>query len=90
MYAAHNTEDTVKDALEIIEIYKKLSPGIDVDRICIKIPSTYEGLEACRILEAQGVGTLGTTLFCLEQAILAQEVGCHYISPYINELKVSS
>lgn len=88
MYAAYDKDATVRDALEIIDIYKQLSPSTSIDRICIKIPATYEGLEACRILEAQGVRTLATTLFTVEQAILASEVGCHYAAPYINELGV--
>ena len=56
--------------------------------MCIKIPSTWEGLQACRVLEASGTKTLATTLFTLEQAALAAEAGCLYIAPYVNEIKV--
>lgn len=56
--------------------------------MCIKIPSTWEGLQACRILQSTGTTTLATTLFVIEQAALAGEVGCHYIAPYVNELRV--
>ena len=56
--------------------------------MCIKIPSTWEGLKACRILQSSGTATLATTLFTIEQAALAGEVGCHYIAPYVNELRV--
>ena len=88
MHVAYSRDGTVQDALEIIKIYRYLSPGLSTDRVCIKIPATYEGLEACRILEAQGIKTLATTLFSVEQAILADEVGCEYVAPYVNELKV--
>ncbi|KAF8509973.1 transaldolase [Gautieria morchelliformis] len=88
LHAAYSRDETVRDALEVVDIYKRLSPGLSTDRICIKIPATYEGLEACRILEAQGINTLATTLFSVEQAILAHEVGCKYVAPYVNELKV--
>jgi transaldolase len=71
-----------------IQIFKSLDPAFDTTRICIKIPSTWEGLQACKILETSGVTTLATTLFTIEQAALAGEVGCHYIAPYVNELKV--
>ena len=43
---------------------------------------------ACHTLELAGVRTLATTLFSMPQAVLAAEVGCTYISPYVNELKV--
>lgn len=47
-----------------------------------------EGLQACRVLEAQGIRTLATTMFCMEQASLAADAGCTYIAPYVNELRV--
>lgn len=67
---------------------QKIDPSFDVKRLCFKVISTWPGLEACRILEEKGVATLGTALFCMEQATLAGHVGCTYISPYYNELRV--
>ncbi|TVY86278.1 Transaldolase [Lachnellula willkommii] len=102
-YHSYDTEKTVSDAQSksstgslvptytqkgIIQLFTALDPDFDTARICIKIPSTWEGLQACRVLEASGVTTLATTLFTIEQAALAGEVGCHYIAPYVNELKV--
>ena len=72
----------------VIQLFKSLDPAFHTSRVCIKIPSTWEGLQACKILEASGITTLATTLFNIEQAALAGEVGCHYIAPYVNELKV--
>lgn len=69
-------------------IFKILAPNVDSKRVCIKIPATWEGLQACRILEADGFPTLATTMFCMEQAALAAAVDCTYIAPYVNELKV--
>lgn len=69
-------------------MFQHVQPGFDNDRICIKIPSTWEGMMACRTLELAGVRTLATTLFSMAQAVLAAEVGCTYIAPYVNELKV--
>lgn len=59
----------------------------DTSRLCFKIPSTWEGFQACRALEAEGIPTLATTLFTMTQVVLAGEVGCHYIAPYLNDLK---
>lgn len=69
-------------------IFKHLAPTYDSKRVCIKIPATWEGLQACRVLEKKGIATLATTMFCMEQAVLAEDVGCTYIAPYVNELKV--
>lgn len=72
----------------IISIFKHLDPDFDTKRICLKIPSTWEGLQACKFLEKDGITTLATTLFSIEQAALAGEVQCTYVAPYVNELKV--
>ncbi|KAL7796765.1 hypothetical protein V8C37DRAFT_420130 [Trichoderma ceciliae] len=78
----------VKNAERIIAIFRELAPSFHTKRICIKVPATWEGLCACRVLEAEGIATLATTMFCMEQAALASDAKCTYIAPYINELKV--
>jgi transaldolase len=65
-----------------------VAPDFDTKRVCIKIPATWEGLQACRELEGRGIATLATTMFCMEQAVLAADAGCTYIAPYVNELRV--
>lgn len=72
----------------IVQLFQHVQPGFDVARIAIKIPSTWEGMMACHTLELAGVRTLATTLFSMAQAVLAAEVGCTYVAPYVNELKV--
>lgn len=76
------------DYVRFIELFKYFDLSFDGTRVCIKISSTWEGLQAYRILESSHITTLATTLFTLEQASLACEIGCHYIAPYLNELKV--
>lgn len=58
-----------------------------MSRLCVKVVATWEGLQACRELTTLGIHTLATTLFTMEQAILAGEVGCTYIAPFVHELK---
>ncbi|KAL0929659.1 Transaldolase 2 [Colletotrichum truncatum] len=84
---SYSIEKTRYNGERIVEIFKKLDPNFDVKRVCIKIPSTWEGIAACRILEQKGISTLATTMFCMEQAALAADAGCAYIAPYVNELK---
>ncbi|KAK7913894.1 hypothetical protein PG985_011597 [Apiospora marii] len=87
MYS-YNKDKTIENAKRIVAIFKDLDPKHDAKRVCIKIPATWEGMQACRELEKQGIATLATTMFCLEQAALASHAGCTYIAPYINELRV--
>lgn len=71
----------------IASLCQRFEPSFDQSKLCIKVPSTWEGLQACKILKSLGIQTLATTLFTLEQAILAAEVGCIYVSPFLHELK---
>ncbi|KAB8274087.1 hypothetical protein BDV30DRAFT_226190 [Aspergillus minisclerotigenes] len=87
-YYSYSVAKTTVNALRIIQLFQYLQPGFEQSRICIKIPSTWEGMIACRTLEQAGVRTLATTLFTLTQAVLAAEVGCTYVAPYVNQLKV--
>lgn len=50
-----------------VAIFRDLDPNYDVKRVCVKIPATWEGMQACRELEAQGIATLATTLFSMQQ-----------------------
>ncbi|KAK9769559.1 putative Transaldolase [Seiridium cardinale] len=85
---SYDTQKTIDNARRIIQIFADLEPSYDCKRVCIKIPSTWEGLQACRALESEGIATLATTMFCMQQAALASQAGCTYIAPYINELRV--
>lgn len=82
-----STEKTIANGRRIIDLYGQLNPELPKSRVCIKIPSTWEGLQACRVLENEGINTLATTLFCIEQTALAADVGCRYmrvsLSPYV-------
>ncbi|KAI1333922.1 transaldolase [Xylariaceae sp. FL0016] len=87
MYS-YDKQKTVENGQRIVAIFQDLEPGFDPKRVCIKVPSTWEGMQACRELEKQGIATLATTMFCMEQAAVAAHMSCTYIAPYINELRV--
>ncbi|UPK96797.1 hypothetical protein LCI18_007732 [Fusarium solani-melongenae] len=74
-------DKTVQMAREIVELYNGL--GVPKQRVLIKIASTWEGFQACRILEAEGIHCNMTLIFSLTQAKLAAEVGATLISPFV-------
>ena len=86
-FDAYSTKRTVDGALRLLEHFEELAAGFDKSRVCIKIPSTWEGLQACMRLESMNVSTLATTLFTIEQAAVAGEARCHYIAPYVHDLR---
>lgn len=68
----------------------RLDPDFDLSRLIMKVPSTWEGLQACRRLKADNIKTLATTLFTMEQVVLAGEAGCISVSPFIYDLRAHS
>lgn len=67
-----------------------VDPDFDTSRLVTKIPATWEGMQAARQLKRIGIKTLATTLFSIEQAILAGEAGCISVSPFVHELKTET
>eukprot|EP00026_Physarum_polycephalum_P012838 Phypoly_transcript_13177.p1 GENE.Phypoly_transcript_13177~~Phypoly_transcript_13177.p1 ORF type:complete len:325 (+),score=68.41 Phypoly_transcript_13177:94-1068(+) len=79
------SKDMIKSqSLEIVKLYG--GAGVPKNRVAIKIPSTWEGLQAARELTQEGVNCNMTTMFSLVQAIAAAEANVAIISPYLNRL----
>jgi transaldolase len=85
-------EGTLAKARAIIAMYKAV--GIDKSRILIKIASTWEGIQACKELEQEGITCNMTLLFSMAQAVAAAEANATLISPFVGRIldwhKVSS
>ncbi|XP_031798420.1 transaldolase [Sarcophilus harrisii] len=78
-------EEMVQRALRLIELYKEA--GISKERILIKLSSTWEGIQAGKILEEQhGVHCNMTLLFSFAQAVACAEAGVTLISPFVGRI----
>ena len=60
--------------------------GIDSDRILIKIASTWEGIEAAKQLETEGIHCNLTLLFGFGQAVACAEAKVTLISPFVGRI----
>ncbi|KIN60233.1 putative transaldolase [Sulfitobacter noctilucae] len=56
------------------------------DNIAIKLPLTWDGLKACKILTGDGHMVNVTLCFSANQALLAAKAGATFISPFIGRL----
>ena len=79
-----DTAASVTKAREIIELYQKA--GVNRERILIKLASTWEGIEAARVLEADGIQCNLTLLFCDVQAVAAAKAGAFLVSPFVGRI----
>jgi len=56
------------------------------ENIAIKLPLTWDGLKACKVLSDEGRMVNVTLCFSANQALLAAKAGATFISPFIGRL----
>ncbi len=81
---SYDTDATIAKAHELLKLYKEY--GIEQDRILIKIASTWEGIQAAKVLEAEGIHCNLTLLFGLHQAKACADAGVTLISPFVGRI----
>lgn len=74
----------VQVARQIVKMYKEV--GVDRERVLIKLATTWEGIQACRILQNEGIRCNMTLLFSLSQAAAAAEANAYLISPFVGRI----
>ncbi len=79
-----DTDGSVAKAKRFIALYKER--GIDHGRILIKVASTWEGIQAVKRLQAEGIDCNMTLIFSLAQAIAAADAGAFLISPFVGRI----
>ncbi len=77
-------EGSIRKAHEYIALYEKA--GIKKERILIKLASTWEGIQAAKVLEKEGIHCNMTLMFNLTQAIACADVGATLISPFVGRI----
>jgi transaldolase len=56
------------------------------ENIAVKVPLTWDGLKACKVLSGEGRLVNVTLCFSANQALLAAKAGATFISPFIGRL----
>ena len=73
------------DADTIVKEAHRILKEID-DQVYIKVPVSYEGLKAIKMLKEEGVNVTATAVYDLMQAYFALAAGADYIAPYVNRI----
>ncbi|MDO9315177.1 MAG: transaldolase [Burkholderiaceae bacterium] len=79
-----DTPATLARARRLIGLYKEA--GIGRERVLIKIAATWEGIQAARVLEREGIHCNLTLLFSFAQAVACGEAGVQLISPFVGRI----
>ena len=79
-----SAEVTATDAETMIAEGRKLAEI--AENIAVKVPLTWDGLKACKVLTDEGKMVNVTLCFSANQALLAAKAGATFISPFIGRL----
>ncbi|MGB6105918.1 MAG: transaldolase [Pusillimonas sp.] len=79
-----DTQASIERARQIIDLYQQA--GIDRERVLIKLASTWEGIQAAKALQADGIRCNMTLLFCLPQALACAQAKAQLISPFVGRI----
>ncbi len=75
---------TLARARRLIGLYE--AEGVARERVLIKIAATWEGIQAARELEREGIRCNLTLLFAFAQAVACGEAGVRLISPFVGRI----
>lgn len=79
-----DTQASIERARHLIGLYE--NAGMPRERILIKLAATWEGIQAARVLEADGIRCNLTLVFCLAQALACAQAGATLISPFVGRI----
>ena len=79
-----DAEATIARARRIMALYE--SAGVSRERVLIKIASTWEGIQAARELERDGIRCNLTLLFSFCQAVACGDAKVKLISPFVGRI----
>jgi transaldolase len=79
-----DTAATIARAHRIVELYERA--GIGRERVLIKVAATWEGIQAGKALQHEGIQCNLTLLFAFCQAVACGEAGVRLISPFVGRI----
>ncbi|PKA59562.1 transaldolase [Apostasia shenzhenica] len=82
---AHDTLGIVRKVHDLLKLYNYIE--IPSERILFKIPSTWEGIEASKLLESEGIQTHLTFVYSFAQAAAAAQAGSSVIQIFVGRIR---
>mmetsp|Transcript_22504 Transcript_22504/g.89357 ORF Transcript_22504/g.89357 Transcript_22504/m.89357 type:complete len:271 (+) Transcript_22504:584-1396(+) len=78
--ASFDVDETLRRARRIIEMYE--AAGVPRRRVLVKVAGTWEGIQAAKVLETEGITCNITLLFGFAQAVAAAQAKARLVSPF--------
>ncbi|KAM0945602.1 putative transaldolase [Dioscorea sansibarensis] len=82
---AYDTHAIIHKVHELLKLYNEVE--VPPERLLFKIPSTWQGIEASRLLESEGIQTHLTFVYSFSQAAAAAQAGASVIQIFVGRLR---
>jgi transaldolase len=81
---SYDIDAMVAKGRQLSKLYQE--QGYGKDKVLIKLASTWEGIQVCRILQSEGIRCNMTLVLSLPQAVAAAEADATLISPFVGRI----
>ncbi|KAG1354490.1 putative 3-hydroxyisobutyryl-CoA hydrolase-like protein 2, mitochondrial [Cocos nucifera] len=82
---AYDTHGIVRKVRDLLNLYYEIE--VPSERLLFKIPSTWQGIEASRVLESEGIQTHLTFVYSFAQAAAAAQAGASVIQIFVGRIR---
>ncbi|XP_058085842.1 uncharacterized protein LOC131233217 [Magnolia sinica] len=82
---AYDTHGIIWKVHELLKLYNEVE--VPPERLLFKIPSTWQGIEASRLLESEGIQTHLTFVYSFSQAAAAAQAGASVIQIFVGRIR---
>ncbi|KAL4565623.1 hypothetical protein LXL04_029726 [Taraxacum kok-saghyz] len=82
---AYDTHAIVGKVESLLHLYNSID--VPAERLLFKIPATWQGIEAARLLESEGIQTHMTFVYSFCQAAAAAQAGASVIQIFVGRLR---
>ncbi|KAK7251168.1 hypothetical protein RIF29_34123 [Crotalaria pallida] len=82
---AYDTHGIIRKVHDLLRLYNDIN--VSPQRLLFKIPSTWQGIEAARLLESEGIQTHLTFVYSFAQAAAAAQAGASVIQIFVGRIR---
>ncbi|KAG7956877.1 hypothetical protein I3843_11G146500 [Carya illinoinensis] len=82
---AYDTHGIIRKVHDLLHLYNEIN--VPPERLLFKIPSTWQGIEASRLLESEGIQTHLTFVYSFAQAAAAAQAGASVIQIFVGRIR---
>ncbi|XP_058104574.1 uncharacterized protein LOC131248337 isoform X2 [Magnolia sinica] len=82
---AYDTNGILRKVHDLLKLYNERE--VPPERLLFKIPSTWQGIEASRLLESEGIQTHLTFVYSFSQAAAAAQAGASVIQIFVGRIR---